>query len=332
MTQDMECSAQSVIQSTAMDALNGKIACVQAGYYDDRFIQAFSSSMVPQHSILMKRGYTARVYAFEQAVRRFIATFPDSQIISLGAGFDTLAFRLAEANAPMRRYVEVDLPSTVNTKTALMARRRQFVGVVDPSVYEIVSVDLLDPDAPALLAATVDPALPTLFIAECLFAYLPIDATDALLSGLAERFTGTRALMTYDPVNPLDRYGEAMLANLRRFKNIHMPGVVGAPTIEALTARYTRLGFPSVGRTMLNVYDEVIPEAERRRLAHLEFLDEYEEWNLLLGHYCITLSGVDAEGDSAAIHGLLEGEWLVPEKAAPERRRVTPALFDAIRE
>ena len=38
---------------------------------------------------------------------------------------------------------------------------------------------------------------------------------------------------------------------------------------------------------MLEVYD-CLPKDELKRIEGIEFLDEVEEWKLLLGHYCIS--------------------------------------------
>ena len=40
-----------------------------------------------------------------------------------------------------------------------------------------------------------------------------------------------------------------------------------------------------------NVYSTKLnEEGERTRIEKLEMFDEFEEWELLLGHYCLTLA------------------------------------------
>ena len=40
---------------------------------------------------------------------------------------------------------------------------------------------------------------------------------------------------------------------------------------------------------MLDFYNKIISSDERKRINSIEFLDEVEEWNLLMNHYCLTV-------------------------------------------
>lgn len=39
---------------------------------------------------------------------------------------------------------------------------------------------------------------------------------------------------------------------------------------------------------MLEVYDKYVDGEERRRAERIEFLDELEEWHLIMSHYCLS--------------------------------------------
>ena len=41
---------------------------------------------------------------------------------------------------------------------------------------------------------------------------------------------------------------------------------------------------------MVTIYNKYCDQKERQRIEKIEFLDEYEEWNIMLGHYFVSLS------------------------------------------
>jgi tRNA wybutosine-synthesizing protein 4 len=40
---------------------------------------------------------------------------------------------------------------------------------------------------------------------------------------------------------------------------------------------------------MLRVHNSFLDDEERRRIEKIEMFDEFEEWELLQSHYCITI-------------------------------------------
>jgi hypothetical protein len=87
------------LRETAVDACSRKEHCVKRGYYVDPFLTCFTGDNTYVNSPLMNRGYWLRVKAVEEAVNRFLELVPEEavQIVSLGAGYDTLYFRWAAA-------------------------------------------------------------------------------------------------------------------------------------------------------------------------------------------------------------------------------------------
>ena len=52
--------------------------------------------------------------------------------------------------------------------------------------------------------------------------------------------------------------------------------------------------------SMSKVYQQKLNESgEKTRIERLEMFDEFEEWELLQGHYCITLSVCSANPEAA---------------------------------
>jgi methyltransferase (TIGR00027 family) len=110
----------------------------------------------------------ARIRGFDELVR----TAPETQVVVLGAGYDTRAWRFARDGV---RFWEVDHPAT-------QADKRRLAPEGGPSY---VPLDLTaTPAGPALLEAGVDDGRPTLFVAEGLVMYLADDELVTLLGGL----------------------------------------------------------------------------------------------------------------------------------------------------
>lgn len=117
-------------------------------------------------------GLGARVSWFDA---RIIAALDDGidQVIIIGAGFDSRAWRLAHSGV---RFFELDQPASQAAK--------QEVAPGPGPTY--VAVDLRTADAAeALLAAGFDPSRPSVVVVEGVTMYLDEDVVRRLLAGLA---------------------------------------------------------------------------------------------------------------------------------------------------
>lgn len=119
--------AKRAVIGTSDDAAISKLSATEKGYFEDPFLHYF----VPQPSRrppLINRGYYARVAAIRAIVREWLSLAPTTkkrQIVSLGAGSDTIYFQLkAEGIAP-ERYVEVDFVEAIQHKAHIIARHPQ---------------------------------------------------------------------------------------------------------------------------------------------------------------------------------------------------------------
>ena len=122
----------------------------------------------------------ARVRYFDDATER-AARDGVRQMVVLGAGYDTRAYRI-EAVKDAVRVFEVDRPPILARKTDIITR---VLGAV-PAHVTAVPLDLEDEDLWDRLArAGFSAELSTLFVLEGLVMYLPRDAVEGLLSGIA---------------------------------------------------------------------------------------------------------------------------------------------------
>ena len=139
-----------------------------------------------RHPPLINLGYYSRVSAVRLVLDRFLGQRSPAagiarQIVTLGAGFDTLPLRLAAAQRTDVRVVELDFPSVLVAKLRVLAHvpaLRSLLpnvdseaasrGFVNTATYAAVGTDLENSDrtAAALQSLNVDFSLPTLIFSE----------------------------------------------------------------------------------------------------------------------------------------------------------------------
>jgi methyltransferase (TIGR00027 family) len=135
-------------------------------------------------------------------------------VVVLGAGLDTLAYRLAgKTHIPI---FEVDQPVNIQRKAAAV---RRVLGKI-PSSVRLVSLDFERDDVLTVLAEHGYRAdYRTFFIWEAVTQYLTADAVDATLESLRPAASGSRLVFTYvrrDFIDGVNFYGAKQL--YRRFR------------------------------------------------------------------------------------------------------------------
>ncbi|EEY57383.1 uncharacterized protein PITG_11234 [Phytophthora infestans T30-4] len=112
------------VTETAFDAVKCKLSAVTLGYFQDPFLRFFVDK--PTRRIpLIHRGYYLRHVAIARCVELFLSQYATSSqvnIVSLGAGFDTLFFRLLDQRqfSSTLSFTEVDCDAIVDAKTKLL--------------------------------------------------------------------------------------------------------------------------------------------------------------------------------------------------------------------
>ena len=150
---------------------------------------------------LVRNYVLARHRFIDEALGAALAGPDISQVVILGAGYDSRAWRFARALSG-RPVFEVDHPATSARKAELLAR---WDLDLPPTERRVVAVDLeLDALGSRLAAAGFDPTRPTFFIWEGVSMYLTRAAVKDTLSGLA-RLGGTGSELCADFWFLLDR-------------------------------------------------------------------------------------------------------------------------------
>ncbi|GMK58312.1 hypothetical protein CspeluHIS016_0503440 [Cutaneotrichosporon spelunceum] len=280
------------IRATDDDAAVSRLSAVHLGYLVDPYASLVYK--VPRlgpagltgpgggmrKAPLINVGTHHRTAALDAVVDSFIAAGSGDggkvQIVSLGAGSDTRFWRLAERNAPVARYVEVDFPHLTAMKAQRIARSRTLAAALTP--------------APSQRGSAQDRAYSVSHGGAALtagnYALVPLDLrTDSLDELLPFLDTALPTLLLAD-----DAFGRVMHRNLA-LRNLSLPGSVFG-SLNDQAGRFTdpRLGnaaFDASGAKSLWDVRGDLPKAELARISKLEILDEIEELRLVLSHYCV---------------------------------------------
>ncbi|XP_009868966.1 PREDICTED: tRNA wybutosine-synthesizing protein 4, partial [Apaloderma vittatum] len=244
-------------------------------------------------------------------------------ILSLGAGFDSLYFRLKDVGLLRHAAVyEVDFPDVARQKAALIRRMKELSALVGDTGgealgavtlsgedYKLLGVDLseLCELERALEAAGLDKEVPTLFLAEVVLTYMEPGRSDAVIQWAAQRFPRACFLL-YEQMHPQDPFGRVMQQHFSRLSSA-LRSLARYPDGEAQQRRFLEKGWTECSVMDMNeFFTRCTPEEEQRRVQALEPFDEYEEWHLKCSHYFVL----------AASKGL-EPPWtpLLPSVTAP---------------
>lgn len=246
------------------------------------------------------------------------------QVVVMGAGKDTSFLRLQEGllgrnDTPRRcRWFDVDYEMVIRNKVeafqrsqnvflARVAKTNELGGVTMEREssnqlsrplwsghYHLIPHDLrvdMSQLLKRLKACGFQASYPTLFVFECCLMYLPEATTKGLIKGLPQLCSDAYLCM-YEPILGMDPFGRMMEENLTR------AGVAdGDSTLRQVRTLRQHMdclaqsGFPhTVGCDMLAAFETVLTVSQRQHANRCEFLDEMEEWMLIMKHYCLIVA------------------------------------------
>ena len=136
---------EEAVQATNDDATSCKISAVSLGYWRDNYIQFMTRlenicefqkifvSICRQHRCERRApeihlGYYARVAGVHALIEKFFEACDTAvQVISLGAGFDTLFWRLVADGRPVNNFIEIDFAAVTARKCMLIKRSKELM-------------------------------------------------------------------------------------------------------------------------------------------------------------------------------------------------------------
>ncbi|CAM9291315.1 unnamed protein product [Lampetra fluviatilis] len=325
----MRVSPHARVEGTNDSSILSKVSMATAGYVQDQLLAHFTCEAQSQwrRSPLINRGYYVKAKAVDYVLTRFLEQTraePRTQMVSLGAGFDTAYFRLkSEARLGRAVVFEVDFPAVARRKAALIRQSPELLALLSPGQvadYCLLGVDVtrLRELEESLVGTGLDPAAPTLLLSECVLTYVDANRASALIGWAAERLVAA-TFVAYEQAHPGDVFGSVMMNHFSRLRS-PLRALRRFPTRHAQHARYLSQGWERCESVDINeFYLNVLPVEERARVEHLELFDEHEEWHLKCSHYFILV----------ASKGRLSSEPVLPPPAgfvSSEEERELPVL------
>ncbi|XP_013924407.1 PREDICTED: leucine carboxyl methyltransferase 1 isoform X3 [Thamnophis sirtalis] len=274
------------VRSTCDVASHCKRYAVSVGYWKDPYIEYFVSHPKERKAPEISRGYYARVQGVGRLLKAFLEkTKCNCQIINLGAGMDTLFWKLKDENLLPLKYFDVDFPSIVSRKIHYIKSKPPLSKPImeshlgetvlidahslDTSRYAIVGGDLRDLPKleEQLKKCNMDPNLPTLLMTECVLIYMTMEHSIDLIKWVATTFRSAM-FINYEQVNMLDRFGQIMIENLQS-KQCELVGADACRSLETQKERFLQNGWETVnGLDMLKVYQSLPPDEIKRPCRH----------------------------------------------------------------
>ncbi|XP_037076101.1 leucine carboxyl methyltransferase 1-like [Pollicipes pollicipes] len=299
---------QEGVIMTNDDASACKRSAVAQGYWDDPFIPYFVRSF-ERKAPEIHRGYYARTQAVQRLTEAFLARCGDqSQVLSLGAGFDTLYWRLKSAGVRFSNYVELDFPMVTTRKLMYIQRQKGLLSAFqseDGEVrisrsglhaddYHLMPVDLarLADVRDVLSQCALRPDRPTVVLAECVLVYLEPTAARQLLAHLAATLA-TALFVNYEMVGVDDRFGQILVKNVRG-RGCDLAGIDACNSDDTQIQRFTDTGWDGARVWRMDDVLRLLPAADVARMERLELLDELDVLLQLLQHYGIVVAWRDA--------------------------------------
>uniref|UniRef100_A0A8C1VJD4 tRNA wybutosine-synthesizing protein 4 n=1 Tax=Cyprinus carpio TaxID=7962 RepID=A0A8C1VJD4_CYPCA len=220
----------AAVQGTNDSSVVSKVSAAAQGYFHDDFLKHFVCK-VSRRAPLINRGYYVRWKAVDHCLKQFFhATQSCSrrQILSLGAGFDSLYFRLhAEGALGGVTVFEVDFPEVARRKAALInsntclkdtlpdretvSNQQTNAVFIRSGHYNLIGVDVRKEQEVevTLSAAGLQWDAPTLVLSEVVLTYMETQWSDAVI-GWAAKLLPQSVFVMYEQIHPDDPFGRVM--------------------------------------------------------------------------------------------------------------------------
>ncbi|XP_064185695.1 tRNA wybutosine-synthesizing protein 4 [Anguilla rostrata] len=316
----------TAVQGTNDSSVVSKVSAAAQGYFLDDFLQSFVCK-VSRRAPLINRGYYVRWKAVDHCVKQFLRVTEDCprrQVLSLGAGFDSLYFRLHAEGALERVVVfEVDFPDVARRKAALINGSDHLKDslkdwspspspptgpvTISSDQYRLLGVDVRAEGAveEALSRAGLQWSAPTLLLSEVVLTYVDAQRSDAVIGWAARLFPQSLFVM-YEQIRPDDPFGRVMQDHFLKL-NSTLNAISHYPNTAAQRQRFLDRGWERCTCLDMNqFYLDLVPEKERCRVENLEPFDEFEEWHQKCSHYFILTASKGSLTSQALVSPLSE--------------------------
>jgi methyltransferase (TIGR00027 family) len=180
------------------------------------------------------------------------------QLVLLGAGFDTRFFRLPEIAGESVRTFEIDLPSTINEKTAILNAR---LGRMPPGLI-LIPLDFNTQELKRIKDYGFNNRLQTAFVWQGVCYYLPKDTVGSVLHFIKSNMA-PGSMLVFDCCSPLMTYKNDQIPGISR--SIDKLSAIGEPYLFGMDAEEMDSWLFSIGFASIKIIQQ--DELENRMLG-----------------------------------------------------------------
>ena len=305
----------SCVENTNSESLLSKLSVVESGYRIDPFLKIFRTNdkdVVKRatRSSAINRGYLARLIALECSLEKYLLIYNSigvkHQVLSLGAGYDSLYFRLRNQGIIKPQYCsyyEVDFPIVPKTKWRFIYNNKMLKYFfklctsyfndecysLDENTFNMIGCNMTDTNSlhNRLEAANFDWNLPTIVFCECSLTYVEVSQSISITSWLNENIKNM-IFIDYEQIQPFDSFGQIMTRHFKK-RNSALKCVEYYPSINDHQRRFKTLGWKTCNILDIEtIYKENCGSNELiRRQKNEEQFDEPEEFKSKCLHYIL---------------------------------------------
>ncbi|KAI1825176.1 leucine carboxyl methyltransferase [Xylaria intraflava] len=319
-----ERAQDDLVMQTNSSSIVSKRSVERIYYPDEPHYFRYFVKKFQRRAPLINRGYHLRLHVIDTAVRRFLERPGDKTklVINLGCGSDVLPWQcMARYPDACRRakFIDIDFPDLMAKKRTIVLNTPELRSVFEPldtdagehvllksGMYSQIGCDLRNTaDIKNALSICLDISeCIFMFVAEVSITYMETQSADSVIEWASSLSQAEFCLLEQIIPDGSDHpFARTMLGHFEKL-NTPLKSVFEYPNLEAQSSRFSRLGWSQVEAVSLWQMwtdDKWISASKRQELDNVEPFDEWEEFALFAGHYCVVIARnftIDAESGS----------------------------------
>ncbi|KAI1210528.1 LCM-domain-containing protein [Annulohypoxylon truncatum] len=324
-----------LVMATNSSSIVSKRSVERIYYPDEPHFFRFFVKKFQRRAPLINRGYYIRLHVIDVAVRRFLKSPSDKKkvVINLGCGSDVLPWQCMTRypnECQNVKFVDIDFPDLIEKKcrivqetpelNSLLTGLKTNVGhhvQLQSDQYIEIGCDLRRiSDIEQALSTVVDIAdCKFMFVAEVSITYMETEGADSVIQWASTLGHAEFCLLEQIIPDGEDHpFAQTMLAHFEKLKT-PLKSVFAYPTLESQQNRFTSRGWSQVDvNSLWHIWcsDQWLPADERKKIdaIELEPFDEWEEFALFAGHYCVVIATTNSESIPTISNGSKNVEGL----------------------
>ncbi|KAI1412461.1 LCM-domain-containing protein [Hypoxylon sp. FL1857] len=314
-----ERALDDLVMATNSSSIVSKRSVERIYYPDEPQFFRFFVKKFQRRAPLINRGYYIRLHVIDVAVRRFLERPSDKKkvVVNLGCGSDVLPWQCMTRypdNCQNAKFVDIDFPDLIEKKCRVVQETPELnsllTGVktnvgnhvqLQSDQYVEIGCDLRNiSDIEKALSTVVDIAnCEFMFVAEVSITYMETDGADSVIKWASTLGQAEFCLLEQIIPDGEDHpFAKTMLGHFEKLKT-PLKSVFTYPNLNAQRDRFIKRGWPQVDvSTLWEIWssDRWLSADARKRLDAIEPFDEWEEFALFAGHYCVVIARTNLDG------------------------------------